>query len=255
MFIFVEERIGVREAYMPAFAREGVTLSGLRGDDFMPWIEAAGRAELAAVEGIMLGESADRAGCARATRLRTAAPIIALADVGSLEQTLDLFAAGVDDVVRKPVHVRELLARCRAIRRRHGGGASSSSSATCGAIRVHLDGRDPEVGGMPMILPRRERRILEYLVAHQGRRVSKAQIFNAIYGLFDDNVEETVVESHVSKLRKKLRARLGYDPVESKRFLGYCLLATAADAPAECFPIQHLAPVTTRFVGLDRAIA
>ena len=32
-----------------------------------------------------------------------------------------------------------------------------------------------------------------------------------------------MVESHVSKLRKKLRAKLGYDPIESKRYLGYCL--------------------------------
>ena len=62
-------------------------------------------------------------------------------------------------------------------------------------------------------------------------RVTKAQIYNAIYGLFDDNVEENVVESHVSKLRKKLRARLGYDPIESKRFLGYCLTAGVRERP------------------------
>ena len=37
-------------------------------------------------------------------------------DNKSLEETLDLFAAGVDDVVRKPIHVREILARIKAIR-------------------------------------------------------------------------------------------------------------------------------------------
>jgi two-component system, OmpR family, flagellar system response regulator FtcR len=37
-------------------------------------------------------------------------------------------------------------------------------------------------------------------------------------------VEENVVESHVSKLRKKLRARLGYDPIDSQRFLGYMMV-------------------------------
>ncbi len=45
---------------------------------------------------------------------RTRAPVIAMNDTPSLEQTLDLFAAGVDDVVRKPIHVREILARVRA---------------------------------------------------------------------------------------------------------------------------------------------
>jgi DNA-binding response OmpR family regulator len=72
-------------------------------------------------------------------------------------------------------------------------------------------------------LPRRERRILEYLIANRGRRVTKTQIFNAIYGIFDEEVEENVVESHISKLRKKLRKKLGVDPVDSKRFLGYCI--------------------------------
>ena len=55
--------------------------------------------------------------------------------------------------------------------------------------------------------------------------MTKTQVFNAIYGIFDEDVEENVVESHVSKLRKKLRERLGFDPIDSKRFLGYCLNA------------------------------
>ncbi len=49
-------------------------------------------------------------------------------------------------------------------------------------------------------------------------------MFNAIYGIFDEQVEENVVESHISKLRKKLRERLGSDPIDSKRFLGYRLV-------------------------------
>ena len=73
-------------------------------------------------------------------------------------------------------------------------------------------------------LPRRERRILEYLASNRGRRVTKTQVFNAIYGIFDEEVEENVVESHISKLRKKLREKLGHDPIDSKRFLGYRLV-------------------------------
>ncbi|RUX06872.1 helix-turn-helix domain-containing protein, partial [Mesorhizobium sp. M8A.F.Ca.ET.059.01.1.1] len=53
---------------------------------------------------------------------------------------------------------------------------------------------------------------------------TKTQVFNAIYGIFDEEVEENVVESHISKLRKKLREKLGTDPIDSKRFLGYRLV-------------------------------
>jgi len=153
-------------------------------------------------------------------RERSRAPVIAMNETPSLEQTLDLFAAGVDDVVRKPVHVREILARVGAIKRRRN---QQGDSVAIGDLRVFFDGRDPELNGRILVLPRRERRILEYLVNNRGRRVSKAQIFNSIYGIFDENVEENVVESHISKLRKKLRVQLGYDPINSVRYLGYRL--------------------------------
>lgn len=143
-----------------------------------------------------------------------------MSDQHSLETTLALFDSGVDDVVRKPVHPREIMARAAAIRRRL---KAISNFTDIGPVRVFSDGRDPEINGDVFPLPRRERRILEYLVANRGRRVSKTQIFNAIYGIFDDEVEENVVESHISKLRKKLRKKLGFDPVDSKRFLGYCI--------------------------------
>ena len=51
----------------------------------------------------------------------------------------------------------------------------------------------------------------------------KSQIFNFVYGLFDDEIDENVIESHISKLRKRLRQRLGTDPINSQRFLGYRL--------------------------------
>ena len=104
-----------------------------------------------------------------------------------------------------------------------GGHQSTTDHAVVGEMRVYFDGRDPEIKGQVLPLPRRERRILEFLVNNQGRRVSKSQIFNSIYGIFDENVEENVVESHISKLRKKLRQQLGYDPIDSKRYLGYRL--------------------------------
>src|SRR5262249_17992064 len=95
-------------------------------------------------------------------------------------------------------------------------------------FQVFFDGRDPVIGGEVMILPRRELRILEYMVNHQGKWISKPQIFNAIYGIFNGDLDESVIESHMSKLRKKLRDRLGYDLIESKRYVGYKLIDTGA---------------------------
>jgi hypothetical protein len=57
-------------------------------------------------------------------------------------------------------------------------------------------------------------------------RVTKTQIFNSVYGLFSEDIDENVIESHISKLRKRLRHRLGHDPIDSQRYLGYRLIAS-----------------------------
>jgi two-component system, OmpR family, flagellar system response regulator FtcR len=221
MFVIVDEREIVTSGYTSRFKKEGVSSTGFCPDEFREWVGSVAEPDLGAIEAFLIGDCKARETYPRIIRERSRAPVIAMNEMHSLEQTLELFAAGVDDVVRKPVHVREILARVGAIQRR--AAPIKEQAAIVGEMKIFFDGRDPEIKGDTFPLPRRERRILEHLVVNRGKRVTKAQIFNAIYGLFDEHVEENVVESHMSKLRKKLRRKLGYDPIDSKRYLGYCL--------------------------------
>ncbi len=224
MFVIVDKRDLVLEGYRKSFRREGVSSIGFHPHDFRDWLQTSSETDLAAVEAVLLGELGELADCSdlpAIIRRYMRIPVIALSEMNSLNLVLELFSAGVDDVVRKPVHVREILARANAIMRRLR--TVRDDSVKVGDIRLFADGRPPLVGGEPLQLPRREYRILEHLVKNRGRRVTKRQLFNSVYGLFEDSVEESVIESHISKLRKKLRQRLGYDPVDSKRYLGYCL--------------------------------
>jgi len=220
MIVIVDEREAVTEGYRAWFDREGISATGLSTTDFDNWVKTVSEPDLLAVEAFLLGDCRDRHVFPKLIKVRSPAPVIAMNDNKSLEETLDLFAAGVDDVVRKPVHVREILARIKAIRSRV---QTKSEGTNVGPVCVFYDGRDPEVAGEVLPLPRRERRILEYLVSTRGCRVSKSQIFNYVYGLFSEDIDENVVESHISKLRKRLRHRLGYDPIDSQRYLGYRL--------------------------------
>ncbi len=124
----------------------------------------------------------------------------------ALSETLDLFSLGFDDVLAKPFHVREILARSGAIRRRM---KMAEQCVDISGIRIFFDGRDPIVNGDVLPLPRRERRILECLVLSRNTRVTKTQIFNRVYGIFNDEIHENVIESHISRLRKRLKQRLG----------------------------------------------
>jgi DNA-binding response OmpR family regulator len=158
MIILVDDRSEVTEAYRSSFSREGISAASFTPTDFNSWFHSTSGPDLAAVEAFILGDFLQRETMARAIKTRTEAPAIALNDSIGLESTLKLFAAGVDDVVRKPVHAREIIARIGAIRRR---AAPAPKSTDLGDLRVFNDGRDPEVGGRTLVLPRRERRIIE----------------------------------------------------------------------------------------------
>lgn len=254
MFIMIETRANVTEAFASQLAREGVSLTGLSGREFQDWLGHATRSEFNAVNAFLIGECEDRSGCVRALKARGARVVIGLNDLHVLDLTLDLFASGVDDVVRKPVHAREILARAHAIKNR---GEANNGSVAIGSLRVHFDGRDPEIGGVTLPLPRRERRILECLAANRGKRLTKSQIFQSIYGIFDEDVEESVIESHVSKLRKKLRAKIGVDVIDSKRYIGYCMVApnACASVPVAESQMARLSQISMARPGLEAAPA
>ena len=218
MHIVVDRRNEVTEAYAASFRGEGVASLGLHPIEFREWLFSASPGDIDSVQSVLLGECDDRPLLPKLIRSRTDAPIIALSEIRCLDATLELFTAGIDDVVRKPVHVRELIARTEAIWRRVN---RKYRQVSCERLKIFFDGRDIEIDGKPLSLPRRERHILEFLAKNAHRRVTKTQIFNAVYGVFEDSVDEVVVEGHVSKLRKKLRLQLGYDVIDAKRYLGY----------------------------------
>ena len=221
MIVIVDDRSEVAATYLPPFDKAGFAVSGIGSQDFFEWLSTAADDDVAAIAAVLVGEGSPAGKLAGMIKRRSAAAIIALRETESLAGTLDLFDQGVDDVVDRPCDVREILARIEAIGRRGRAGIAGAEPPS--AIRTFRDGRDALVGGAPLPLPRRELRILEFLAANQPRRVTKSQIFNAVYGLFDQDVGEAVIECHISRLRGRLRRRLGYDPIESQRHLGYRL--------------------------------
>jgi len=237
MIILVESRCEVGEAFVSGFSREGVAAAVIKPEDIIDWCAVISRIDLGGVQGIIFGLVAARAALARAVKLASGRPMIALAEMRSLDETLDLFAHGIDDVVAKPVHVRELLARLRIISARQ---AACSLSAEATKDIVQSDERDALVGGAPLAMPRRERRIIECLVSARGAWRTKTQIFNDVYGLISGNFEEYLIESHISRLRKRLRGRLGRDAIEAQRFLDYRLRGIALRGETAVDPVPRI---------------
>src|SRR6478752_2219024 len=100
MYVVVDNRPIVTGGFTATFGREGFAAQGFDGEEFDAWLRTASEADLSAVEGFMLGDFDGRKAVPARIRNRSHAPIIALSEDRSLEQTLELFTAGIDDVVR-----------------------------------------------------------------------------------------------------------------------------------------------------------
>jgi DNA-binding response OmpR family regulator len=229
MFVVLDDRSTVAGGYVACFEREGVAAIAVEPNEFSEWFELINDADVAVIEGFLIGAVENRRQISARVRGRCRAPLMGLIEARALSETLELFSLGFDDVLAKPFHVREILARSGAIRRRM---QIVDECVDIGGIRIFFDGRDPIVNGEVLPLPRRERRILECLVLCRNTRITKTQIFNRVYGIFNDEIHENVIESHISRLRKRLKQRLGHDPIDSQRFLGYRLKDVAGEETA-----------------------
>ena len=145
MIVVVDERELVKNGYTSLFGREGIPSTGFDPAEFTEWVNTAADGDLHAVEAFLIGQGDCMLELPRTIRDRSQAPVIAVSDQPSLDATLALFDSGVDDVVRKPVHPREILARAAAIRRlrstrfsNRAAPRASISSASRSTIRRSL---------------------------------------------------------------------------------------------------------------------
>jgi two-component system, OmpR family, response regulator len=125
------------------------------------------------------------------------------------------FDAGADDYVTKPFNMEEILARIRALVRRAAGQASSELA--CGPVTLDTKGNRVAVDGMPIKLTSLEYRVLEYLMMHKGKVISRTELVEHLYDQ-DFDRDSNTIEVFVGRLRKKL----GVDILHTIRGMGYC---------------------------------
>ncbi len=149
-----------------------------------------------------------------------ATPVLMLTALDGISDRIKGLDAGADDYLTKPFDTDELLARVRALLRRRA--TPIVKTLEVGPIAIDIAGRTAAVGEHALPLSRTEFLLLECLARNENRVCSKDQIGNAIYS-FDDEWNETAIEVHVHRLRKKLAAVDGSPKIKSLRGLGYML--------------------------------
>ncbi|HXF98826.1 MAG TPA: response regulator transcription factor [Gaiellaceae bacterium] len=183
----------------------------LRGDGF-DVLGAARRSEaLELVERarpdlVLLGEpdlcSRLRTGPPGATWGRSV-PVIVLAPSSDPGERVRALERGADDAVGRPFAYEELLARIRALLRRTS--AAGAEVLTAGALRVDRRTRRVTVGEIPVGLSAKEFALLVRLASDPYRVFTKEELLREVWG-FRSLGRTRTLESHASRLRRKLRA-------------------------------------------------
>jgi len=143
-------------------------------------------------------------------------PLLILTARDGVEQRIAGLDSGADDYLVKPVQLDELAARIRAVLRRSQG--RPEPLWRHGPLCFETQSRRTLWHGEPVKLAPRETALLEMLMAHPQRVLSRATLVDRLYA-FERDIDSNALEVHVHHLRRKLHPKV----VRTVRGVGYAL--------------------------------
>lgn len=153
-------------------------------------------------------------------------PVLVITARDALGDRIRGLDSGADDYLVKPFSTLELAARCRALLRRPGGSLGTVLEA--GNVRLDVATREVRVTEKLVAMRPRETALLEALMRHSGRIVSKSAIDAALYALHAE-VTPNAIDAALSRLRKRLAAASANVQVHTAHGIGYTLMPPADD--------------------------
>ena len=150
-------------------------------------------------------------------------PVLLLSARASVNDRVRGLQAGGDDYLTKPFAFSELLARVQALIRRSSQ-VNEATSLKVGDLSLDLVTRAVERAGTSIELPAREFALLEYLMRHAGRPVSKTLIMEHVWD-YSFDPQTNVVDVLVHRLRAKVDKEYPHKMIQTLRGVGYVLKA------------------------------
>jgi two-component system copper resistance phosphate regulon response regulator CusR len=213
---------------LAAFVSGGLEREGYSVDVLHDGRDAAGQASAIDYDAVVLdlmlpGSSGFQV--LRDIRARKATlPVLILTAKDSLEERVAGLDAGADDYMGKPFALAELSARLRALLRR---GAPKETRLKLADLEVDTVRRIVARAGRPIDLKPKEYALLEFLMRHSNRPVTRSLIVEHVWDIHFEAISN-VVEVHINALRNKIDK--GFSPalIHTIRGVGYMLTDTPA---------------------------
>jgi two-component system OmpR family response regulator len=149
-------------------------------------------------------------------------PVIFLSAKASVEDRIKGLQSGGDDYLTKPFSFAELLARVQAIIRRTSHSGAEATRLNAGDLSMDLLTREVVRAGQKIELQPREFALLEYLMRHPGKVVTKAMILEHIFD-YSFDPQTNVVDVLVHRLRSKIDKEFPKKLIQTYRGIGYAL--------------------------------
>lgn len=148
-------------------------------------------------------------------------PILILSALGQLDERVKGLRAGGDDYLAKPFAFSELSARLSNILRRPAR-RETLTTLRCGDLEMDLLERRVTRDGRRLDLLPREFKLLEYLLKHRDRVVTRTMLLEQLWDYrFDPHT--SLIDTHVSRLRKKIDEGFARPLLHTVRGSGYRL--------------------------------
>lgn len=152
----------------------------------------------------------------RRIRQQSMIPVVMLTALDSEAYQLQGFDLQIDDYITKPFSMQILLCKIAAILRRSNNEIVQNQILQYQELTMDLEGRHLWMQGKEIALTQREFDLLEELLTHQGKVLTRQMLLNRLWQ-YDFYGDERVVDTHIKNLRKKL----GIHYIETIRGVGY----------------------------------
>jgi two-component system OmpR family response regulator len=150
-----------------------------------------------------------------------ATPVLLLTALGGIDDRVEGLEAGGDDYLVKPFAFAELLARVNALARRPPPQEVQAVLTVADLVLDRLK-RTVTRAGRRIELQPREFQLLEYLMRHADRVVTRTMLLESVWD-FHFDPKTNIVETHMSRLRSKVDRGHAAELIHTVRGAGYCL--------------------------------